>query len=214
MLSVLTKAEGLENRFFKLSQRKELLTETISGLKTTYAAKQEDYEKLLEEVEVHGESIETMKKLIGVLSEEGIQKLKGLLTYGLKTIFRDHSYAIDIEIDERGNKKTAVFYLIDEEKELRVVLKDSVGGGIMSVVSLIIRVYFMVQLGMRRFLVLDESLSQVSQTYVEGLFQFLHHLVDDLEYEILFISHDPRFTEHATKTYEVSGGTVRLRKAK
>lgn len=194
--------------FYNLKTRNDVLKENLIGEAEDYKDKKGKHDELVHKLEVQKQAVEVMKQLVQALSEEGLLKLQQLLTYGLSLIFDDRSYSIEIDIKDRGTSKTVEFFLV--EGSLKASLRDSVGGGIQSVVSLVLRVYFLLHMDLRRFLVLDESLSQVSTKYVPGLFSFLDHLVEDLGFEILFITHDPRFLPYAKRVYRVYRGSVKL----
>jgi len=211
--AVIERAQSVEDDYFRLRQFRDIKTGDLDGLKSALEAEKKNHKTKLSDMEILGESTEVMKKLIGVMSEKGIHNLKQLLTYGMKTIFDDEDYGIDVEISERGDAKTAEFYLVKylgDGTSVKEKLKDSVGGGIISVVSLILRIYFVVQLQLRRVLILDESLSHLSAQYIPGLFDFLRHVINDLGFQVLFVTHDPRFLEYGDRIYRMSGGKVKL----
>lgn len=100
-------------------------------------------------------------------------------------------------------------FLGDSLRTLSVPLR-SCGGGIQVVVSIILRSYFIMAFDQRRFLVLDESLTNLSEEYVEGLFAFLRLLNTELGFRVLFVSHDPRFLPYADRVYRVAEGNMTL----
>lgn len=157
-------------------------------------------------------SMEVMKKLIELMSSKGIENLKKLLSFGLKTIFNDRDYAVEIEISERGNVKTAEFFLeeIKDGERIKVRLRDAAGGGIQTVVALIMMIYFIISLELRRLIILDEALSQVSDTYVENLFKFMKQTSDELGFKFLLVTHDPRFLEYADRIYRMKMGRLAI----
>jgi len=166
---------------------------------------------LMLDLKEQGEAIALMKVLIEKISEQGLKKLEQLIAYGLKTIFPDKDLYFAVKIDDRGNHKTADFYVGEKlgEKVEWMKIRDSVGGGVVVVVSFILRVYFMQKFKIRPVIFLDEALTQLSEKYIDGLFEFMAYLRDELDYDFLFITHQKVFLPYADKVYRVSGGGVK-----
>jgi DNA repair exonuclease SbcCD ATPase subunit len=207
---VVSRAKEVDALYTRLGHILQVRRADLQGLNASYNDAKEDHRSKLRHLEELGEAIEVTKKLMGELSKHGMEHLQALLTYGMSTIFHDRIYRIEIEISEYRNNKTAEFWLIETKngRDLRARLRSGVGGGVVAIVSLILRIYFCVTLKLRRFLVLDESLSQLSSKYVEGLFKFLHTVKTDLGFKILFVTHDPRFLEYGDRIYSVKDGVV------
>ena len=162
--------------------------------------------------ELLGKALEAMKAAIVPMTENGIGRLRELLTLGLATIFHDRNYKVEIEISDRGKDKTAEIYLVEtvDGIQRRGYLRDSVGGSILTVTSIILRAFFVLHFKDRRFLALDEPFTDLADQYVEGMFRFLRYLIDDLGFRVLMVSHDPRFRGYADVSYTVKDGTVKL----
>jgi len=194
-------------------QHNDLLRLQAAAEAKTQKARQDHADALAYSTNL-GEAIEGAKQIIEILSEKGLQGLKSLVTNGLQSIFEGCNYSFDIEISDRGKDKTADLILIEAMPDgtpKRTLLSDN-GWGIQSMVSLILRVFFICHLGLRRFLVLDESMVQLSKEYVDGLFTFLRSLTTDLGFDILCITHDPRFLPYGDRVYEMSQGELHLTK--
>ena len=164
------------------------------------------HEQLTHDIGVLKASIEVMKKVATLLTRQGLQTLQDMITQGLMAIYFDENYRCKMVISERGTSKTAEIYLIDGVK--KVPLKDATGGGIQTVVSLIIRAYFIITLGLRPFMVIDEGLYALSQKYVKPLYEFLQSLRDNAGFTFVIVSHDPRSFEFADKTYNIEKGRI------
>jgi hypothetical protein len=213
---ILTKANQLEDLFVSCQAKLQATRETINGTEITLGQVKKQHADKILQLEFTEKAIEITKVLIGELSEKSIRKLQELLSYGMKTIFDDKDYSIEIEISDRGDLKTAEFYLVEKvgSDVHKCKLRDSVGGGIQTVVSFILRIYFMMVLGLRRFIILDESLSQLSDVYVEGLFKFIRQCTMDLGFNVLWITHDSRFTAYADSIYRMVNGSLTSDKLK
>ncbi len=162
--------------------------------------------ELTHDIGVLKASIEVMKQVAHALTEEGVKTLEDMVTQGLLAIYYDQKYRCLVEISERGTSKTAEIYLMDGDT--KVPLKDATGGGIQTIVSLIIRAYFIITLGLRPFLVIDEGLYALSQRYVKPMFEFLQSLRDNANFTFVIVSHDPRSFEFADVTYTIKKGEI------
>lgn len=201
---VLKRVSAFEVKFSHLISKRDEDEKTLEVTRKNAKEIEADYKTL-------GETIEVFKRLITDLSSKSLGKLKDILSFGMQTIFPDRAYTLDIDIDDRGNDKTAEFILTEAMEDggtRRCSIRDSVGGGIETMVSLILRVFFICQFGLRRALVLDEALSQISTEYSEGLLTLLASFRDDLGFDILFITHDNRFVDFADSVYRIKLGKL------
>jgi len=166
--------------------------------------------KLTNAIVVQKASIETMQKLVSRMAERGVKALEANLTTGLVTIFDDKNYRIKIELTDKGTTKTAEVVLVETLVSGAIretYIRDSVGAGVQSIISLLLRVYFIISQSQRRFLVVDEGLFAVSTRYIENLFSFLDHLQAE-GFVFLIVSHDPRVMAYGNSVYRVDNGTV------
>lgn len=208
--TLLERSQAIINRASTLEVRHTEMNTLLHNLDTRVARAEQDHTDAVEHSVVLGEAIEGAKEVIAQLSEHGLANLKRLVTDGLQAIFDGCNYSLDIEISDRGTLKTADLILVEtfaSGEVRRTNLQDN-GWGIRTMVSLILRVYFICQLGLRRFLILDESMVQLSKEYIDGLFTFLRSLHTDLGFDILCVTHDPRFLPYGDSVYEMNQGKL------
>lgn len=203
------RAQRIEAFLRDAAKKREFIECSILSIEQDMGNKKAEHGKILKEVETIEKSIEVMKMAVELMAEKGIKVLEGILTEGLHAIFDDRNYSVKIEIDERGSVKTAEIILVEEGSFGRreTPLKDAVGAGVQTIVGLLLRVYFILVLKMRRFMVMDESLFAVSTVYLSNLFSFISQL-KRAGFEFLIISHDPRVMEYADHVYSVTMGEV------
>ena len=185
----------------ELSRRQNEIVRLMSEINTSQEA-----------LALLNKSAEQVKMIIEIMAERSIRKLENMLTFGVGTIFKDSGFNIEIDVDSRGKDKTATLWLVDYQNvnragvPSRTRLYEGNGGGLASVASLMIRVYLMLKFDKQRFLVLDESMSELSIDFVTGFLTFLRMIVDELGFVVLMITHDTRFTSIADKGYKVKAG--------
>jgi DNA repair exonuclease SbcCD ATPase subunit len=209
---ILDRADQVMDRAMKIGVRLQELDTRIRQTQEQKTDVENRHTRLLHDLEITAEATEYLKIMISMLSEKGLESLKNLLSQGLSTIFEGCGYSVDIRIDDHGQNKTAEFILVEPlaNGEFRKTpLASSNGQGIVTMVSFILRIFFICHLNLRRFVIMDESLSQLSKEYVDGLFAFMRTLVDDLGFTFLMISHDQRFIPYADSVYEMNHGVIK-----
>ena len=163
------KAIRMNNKFEEKTETNNLYTQALLN----YA---KNIEGLEEEKIVQYKAQTAIKAIIDKVSQSHISHVKDLVTYGLQTIFFDHNYSLDIEVrDLRGNKALE-FKLLEEMSDGTTVLspfEDGIGGGIKSVVGLILQIYHIQYYNLYPILFMDEALSNISSQYIPTTMEFL-----------------------------------------
>lgn len=133
-----------------------------------------------------------------------------MLNTAIKAIFDDQDYVIDIEITE-GKRKGVKLWLVESKsgKEERSRIPTSVGGGIQVVLSFVLNVYLIRIYGLRPYIIMDESFTQISSQYLPNFIHFLKYLIDELGFTFLWVTHDERVLPYLTSVYEVKSGTLK-----
>ena len=201
---------------------KELENKVIKH-KASIDTSKEDILYNLEQIKEEQKTLEELSKSLNTLNysyayldsivkeESGkfIKKITEMLDYGVKTIFFDKDYSIDIRVSD-NNKATIHLIYEDEYGNMIEPEIGNVGGGIRTVVGVLMQVYFIFLYKAEPILLVDEGLSQVSSLYLPNLFGLLKELADKNGLKILLITHDVRFTDYADKAYKVKDGHVYL----
>jgi DNA repair exonuclease SbcCD ATPase subunit len=201
--------DKLVTTFNKIEGKRDEVKISLKSAQKNLDNVKKTHKEDLRKYELNRKSVEVVKKIIERLSEKGIQKLENLLTYGLNTIFVDREYTVYIEIKERGDVKTAEMWLVETLESgvsRKCKLRTSVGGGVQVIVSLIIRIYFILVLGLRRIVFLDETFTEVADEYLPGLFDFIQNTIKELGFKYLLITHDTRFVDYSDKLYRITKG--------
>lgn len=153
---------------------------------------------------------EVIKFIFDKMSGKGFGFLEQLGTQALQMVFTDENYGLVIKIGSRGNEKTVEFLLRDNTRSVEHPLSEC-GGGVQVLVSFVFRVYFILKTNLRRVIVMDETMSQLSPQYTDNLLQFMSLLVERFQFRILWISHSPMLEGKVSKFYEISKGKLYIR---
>jgi len=125
-------------------------------------------------------------------------RVEELVNSGLNAIFRKD---IQFQIKASVKYSKTVFDLVIKKKEVEG-LTEAHGGGVLSLVAFILRVVVVMLSSRRRFIVFDESLSQVSAKYQPLLSEFISKLCKELDFTFVLISHQPLLSQYADIVYE------------
>lgn len=203
MQTLFNQYEGLVDKFKVLcDRRKQAKAQHESFFKAYTQGQIED--------DLYQEAVEVTKALVELVSKEGMGQLANLLSFGLCSIFPDEIVSTEIKMGDRGGKKTAqVFLRVREKGEIKAVSLSDVGGGIQVVVALVFRIYLILQLKLRRFLLIDEAFTQVSVDYMDTLVSFLQVLSEKFGFEILCVSHDERLISRMPQVFLLKDGSLK-----
>lgn len=152
---------------------------------------------------------ELFRKLMDLLVDSQVKLVESVVTKGLQSIFHDQDLRFEAKLSSKYNRTFIEFSLSRGDPENgghRGSPLESFGGGPTSFAGLVIRILTMIRLKRRPLLLLDETLSAVSDEYVEATGQFLHRLAtaEKSPIDLLLVTHKHAFLEHADTSYQCS----------
>ena len=134
-----------------------------------------------------------------------IKRLNEVLDYGVKTIFDDCEYSIEIRVSD--NNKAVIHLVYDDEEGNKLSPDIQVcGGGIRTVVGILMQIFFIFHYRLETIVFVDEGFSQVSSQYLPNLFALINELCEKNGLKVLLVTHDPRLLKFAKTQYEISDG--------
>lgn len=158
-------------------------------------ARLQEQEDFLRKIEV------VLQQVSAVVANDYIQSIQDLVTGGLNAVFDDMNLEFKVGVKPFRGLTGVWFTLLKDGIETPIL--EGTGGGVISVVSVLLRVVTIMMLGMERVLILDERLVHVSAQYVEGVSELLKKLCADLNFRILLVTHQREFVAHADHHYTV-----------
>lgn len=141
--------------------------------------------------------------------QQAQQVIEELVTRGLQTIF-DDSLSFHIVQSVRAKASTVDFYVrttFASGQRVDTPVLESRGGGVAATIGFLLRVVvLLLRTGTRQenILILDETFAHVSAEYVENVGLFLRELVDKTGVQIILVTHQSEFVEHADRVYRFS----------
>ena len=136
--------------------------------------------------------------------EKTIGVFERVITLALKEIF-DSTYSFKIEVvsDKRVSTK---FKLIQGDMELDLL--TAVGGGIINVVSFVLKVLILASVRPKRqqVMYLDEQFNNVSADYRPKVAKLLKSFSEQLGIQFTIITHQQEFSDEADVVYNLTKG--------
>lgn len=134
-------------------------------------------------------------------------QLESMVNHGLQYIFGEDK-RFEIEITESKNKTEAEFYVISiiDDVEIKTKPQDSRGGGVVDIVSLILKVAILQSYSptIEGPLILDEPAKHVSDEYIEKVGEFLSQITQFFGRQVIMVTHNFHLSEIADNKYEVT----------
>jgi DNA repair exonuclease SbcCD ATPase subunit len=177
-----------------VAQRLEYETATIARLTARI--------KQLEEEKGHlVKAVGTIDRCVQIVSANGIGKIEGIVSDGLRRVFRNKSLGLYIEKNEtkRGN----TYRLLIRKGDVVGNPMDSFGGGVQNVAAFLLRIILIKRFKLAPFVALDEQFSNVSPEHQPRVSAMLKTL-SRMGFTIFAVSHQPRITAAADTVYDVT----------
>ena len=185
--------------------------QSLLDRETVLQEKDEDLTKEIEEKEQHLAFIKGAKEkytiAVNELYEESIVALKDTLNVALKYVMFDKNYSANLILEDKRGTKSLSILLVDEDNGFEVDLKDGVGQGVRTIISFVLKTYYLLNQN-SRVLFLDEKYSALSSHYVPRFYEFMKKFCQENDFIIVMISHIGNQIEHADKIYYLNDGVI------
>lgn len=195
------------SRLQALTSRAERLRATRDQHASDLAAKAKEVEALSNRAVLLTEVGVLFRRLMDLLVFDQVKAIGSVVTEGLKAIFHDQDLTFSGDLAQRNGRVCVDFYLAQGDPLYGGIRGDpltSFGGGPSSLVSLVLRILTQVRLKRRPLFLLDETLLAVSDEYVSATGQFLQRLTSTTKADVLLVTHNQAFLEHADVAYEAT----------
>lgn len=185
---------------YDIQANKKVLDKARSDLKTN-----EDQINLI------GLASEVLKRIGDQKKQVTVEVFERVITAAIKEVF-GFDYKFVILFDSEGKRVSTKFKLIDvNNNELDIL--DSVGGGLVDIISFTLRVLILASAKPKRsqILFMDENFRCVSPQYREKVGALLKSLAEKLNMQFVLITHQEELLQSADIAYELSkteNGTI------
>lgn len=176
-----------------INQRLHYETATITRLSSRIKQLEDEKAQLIK-------AVGTLDRCVQIVSANGIGKIEGLVSDGLRRVFGKED--IGLVIEKRETARGNTYRLLVQKGDTVGNPMDSFGGGVQNVVGFLLRIILIKRFKLAKFIALDEQFSNVSSEYQGQVSKMLKTLAG-LGFTIFAISHQPTITSAADIIYEV-----------
>ena len=190
----------------RIQTLREKRAEAHSAMKNQESLIQRNKDKLkeIEELKLaHVKAIGVIDKAIQIISANGIGKIESVVSDGLKLVFEDD---LQLVIERKEGARGETYRILVKKGDIIGPPIDTFGGGVVNVISFLLRVIMIQRFKLSKFMALDESFNNLSESYIPRLSQMLKTLCDEHDYTILSVTHQPALAAAADKVFTVDEG--------
>jgi len=185
--------DSLKSHFLRLKTKRELLERQL-----------EEERKRKEELEKRLNSFIKARSVVQEVARQTQSKLEfrlsSLVSTALRSVF-PNPYVFEVRFVTKRNKSECEFFFVKGGERMRPL--DSSGGGALDVASFALRLVFWTLRKTRPVLILDETFRFVSVDLQHKCSQMLKALSEELDVQIILISHLPEIIQSADKVFRV-----------
>ncbi len=204
-ISMADRLKKLSDDTKRINMYKEIIQNRILSLES-------EEKGLLYKADLYQKCSEIFKNWLEESMKQNIDSISELATTGLKHVIHDQRLSFNIKQEHRVNRLNMRFIL--EEDGVEGDPLSSFGGGAAVVISLVLRLAVMARMKMANLLLLDESMVALANEYVPSAAAFMRQLAEETGFNILMVTHNPEFLNHAHIAYEgfKENGCLKLNK--
>jgi DNA repair exonuclease SbcCD ATPase subunit len=195
MESTLTaRISNVHSTVVRIQQQFDYEAGTISRLQSKIKQLEDEKTQLVKAVGL-------IDRCIQIISANGIGKIESIVSAGLQTVFgNDLWLVVEKKETARGNS----YRLLVRDGETVGNPMDSFGGGVVNVISFLLRVILIKRFKLAKLLILDEQFNNVSEDYLPHVSEMLHKFTHENGFTILAVTHQPILASAADAIYQVS----------
>lgn len=160
--------------------------------------------KLISDNEV---ALSILKKMLDISNNDTINVFSKFITTGLRSIF-NKDYSIEFVVKDRGNKNKVVEIMFKDGENEAIPIDDAIGGGVQVIIGFLLQVIILKVFNKRMFILLDESLVQVSKQYLPATMKFIKEMSREHGLVTLVITHVD-LSDYADVSYEMVNGELK-----
>lgn len=186
-----------------LKERINQVSYEVKANKSLLDKTRQDLKECEDKVTILGLASEVLKRIGDQKKQKTVEIFERVTTAAIKEAF-GFDYNFVIEINSEGKRVSTKFKLINPEgNELDIM--DSVGGGLIDVISFVLRVLILASARPKRSQVmfLDESFRCVSAEYRPKVATLLKSLSKRLGIQFLIVTHQQELLEAADVAYQL-----------
>jgi ABC-type molybdenum transport system ATPase subunit/photorepair protein PhrA len=192
-----------------LKSRVNVLAYEINANKKVLDRTRKEFSDLGKQIHVLNLASEVLKNIGDQKKKKTIGVFERVVTSAINEFGFNYRFVIDI--DSGGKRVQTKFKLVNEFGQ-EMSLLGHVGGGLLDIVSVVLRVLILVSVRPRRsrIIYLDENFKFLSVQHRDKAANLLKSLSKNLQLQWVFVTHQPEFIEtegaNVYELYKVDGG--------
>lgn len=180
-------------------------TDQIDGFYQAYLQQEKDLtntvENLKKNIDIDVKASAVLKHLLDLMVKDEVNRMAGLITYGLKTIFDDQDLTFIPEITKKSGK---IYIELKTNKDGKIEGGYKAFGGSVAVIeSFLLRVLCILKKNYSRLMVLDETFASVGEAYIANTGKLVSELSKKIGLDVLLVTHQKEFMHNADHVYRV-----------
>jgi DNA repair exonuclease SbcCD ATPase subunit len=156
---------------------------------------------------LHADECEILKRMGEILRDRTKRRVEALGTQALVSVFGREDYALKLDMDLKRGQMTCTPMIVSKfrGKDIEVPVQDAHGGGLVNVVSFVLRVIVIVLTRPRleRWLLADEPFPNLSSGYQHRVGQLVRHLSEMCGMQFAIVTQHEEFAEEVDRVFEV-----------
>jgi DNA repair exonuclease SbcCD ATPase subunit len=184
----------------EIQSRIDRLDGFYQALKGQEKALSDEITDLKKKVDLYVKASAVIKILLDTMVRDEINKMAGLVTYGLKAIFEDQNLSFKPVISKKNEKIYIELKTANNGIEGEF---GSYGGSVAVIESFLLRVICMLKMNLARLILLDETFAPIGDEYIQNTSKLVGELAAKLGLDVLLVTHQPEFKNYAKRVYKV-----------
>lgn len=167
-------------------QQEQVLTVTVEDLKKN--------------IDRDNKASAVLKHLLDIMVKDEMERMAGLITYGLKTVFDDQNLTFLPEITKKNEKINIELKTNDNGVEGGY---RTFGGSVAVIESFLLRILCLLKKKYAKLLILDETFAAVGVEYISNTGKLVSELSKKIDLDVLLVTHQKEFIHNADHVYKV-----------
>lgn len=194
--AIIAELDALSQKHLRRVGQRDLLSSNL----VKYEQERAQLSELQGEID---QSIAILTKLAELKRKDLEERVENILTYALTSVF-EQPYKFKIYSTLRGNQIRMEFKIEKNGAETDII--DGQGGGIVDVVSFVLRVVnlLLYKPNVRKLVILDEFGKHISREYLPNVAALIKELAEKTQIQFLIVTHASELIECGDVTYHTS----------
>ena len=196
----------MNTAFHELNAVKELQRRTyqIDGFYQAYRQQEQELTKtignLKKDIDRDIKASTVLKYLLDHMVKDEVERMAGLITYGLKTIFDDQNLKFVPEITKKNEK---IYIELKTNNDGIEGGYKAFGGSVAVIESFLLRILCVLKKKYTRLMILDETFAAVGEEYIANTGKLISELSKKIGLDVLLVTNQKEFQHNADHVYRV-----------